>query len=46
LTDLITKNRNETPENLIDIIIKSLKAFAGGQEQSDDITLVIVKRDG
>lgn len=45
LTDLISKNRNETPENLIDIIIKSLKNFSGGQEQSDDITLVIVKRD-
>jgi sigma-B regulation protein RsbU (phosphoserine phosphatase) len=45
LADLITKNRNETPKNLIDIIIKSVRDFSGGQEQSDDITLVIVKRD-
>jgi sigma-B regulation protein RsbU (phosphoserine phosphatase) len=45
LIDLIIKNRNETPENLIDIIIKSVKDFSGGQSQSDDITLVIIKRN-
>ena len=45
LTDLIVKNRKETPESLIDIIIKGVKNFAGGQAQSDDITVVVVKRD-
>jgi len=45
LIDLIIKNRHELPENLIDIIINNVKIFTSGQAQSDDITVVIVKRD-
>ena len=45
LIDLIIKNRHESPENLIDIIINNVKIFTSGQAQSDDITVVIVKRD-
>jgi len=45
LIDLVLKHRNETPVNLIDIIIENVLGFSGSQSQSDDITLVIIKRD-
>jgi len=45
LIDLILQNRNESPLNLIEIIIKKIQEFSGNQSQMDDITLVIIKRN-
>ncbi len=45
LIDLILQNRNESPLNLIEIIIKKIQEFSGNHSQMDDITLVIIKRN-
>jgi len=45
LIDLILQNRNESPFNLIEIIIKKIQEFSGNHSQMDDITLVIIKRN-
>jgi sigma-B regulation protein RsbU (phosphoserine phosphatase) len=43
--DLVLENINESPENLIDIVIKKVQEFSGNQSQADDVTLVIIKRN-
>ena len=43
-TNLLLKNKEKTPLELIDIIIKEVKDFCEGQPQMDDMTLVIIKR--
>ena len=45
LREVILNNRNESPENLIDIIFKEVKKFCGNTPQMDDITIVIIKRE-
>jgi len=44
LIDIINKNRNVDPSNLIEIIIKEVQNFSGGIAQMDDMTLVIINR--
>ena len=38
------ENWNDSPEELIEKIIEAIYDFTGDSPQSDDITLVIVKR--
>jgi len=45
LIKLITKYKNEDIYKLIDRIIVAVNAFSEGVAQSDDITLMIIKRD-
>jgi serine phosphatase RsbU (regulator of sigma subunit) len=44
LENLIRTHRNETPDGLIDRIVAAVKSFVGGATQTDDMTLVVVKR--
>ena len=45
LKEVILKNRNETPQNLIEIILKDVQKFSGSAEQMDDMTVVVIKRE-
>jgi len=45
LTGLITKYKNEDIYKLIDRIIDEVNKFSDGVPQSDDMTLMIIKRD-
>lgn len=45
LREVILNNRNEPPENLIEIIFKEIQKFCGNTPQMDDITVVIIKRE-
>jgi sigma-B regulation protein RsbU (phosphoserine phosphatase) len=45
LIKLITKYKNEDIYKLIDRIIEAVNAFSEGVAQSDDITVMIIKRD-
>jgi sigma-B regulation protein RsbU (phosphoserine phosphatase) len=44
LENLIRTHRNETPDGLIEKIVAAVKSFVGGATQTDDMTLVVVKR--
>jgi sigma-B regulation protein RsbU (phosphoserine phosphatase) len=43
--ELLQYNRAESSEKIIDLIIESVKNFAGTTPQFDDITLVIIKKN-
>ncbi len=43
LIRLMEANRWRRPEELADVILEEVRQFSGGMEQSDDITLLIVK---
>ena len=45
LKEVILKNRNENPQNLIEIILKDVQKFSGSAEQMDDMTVVVIKRE-
>jgi serine phosphatase RsbU (regulator of sigma subunit) len=45
LPRLISENRSEAAERLIDKIIEAVGDFAGEKAQADDMTLVVVKRN-
>jgi phosphoserine phosphatase RsbU/P len=45
LKEVILKNRNELPENLIEIIFKEVQEFCNSAEQMDDMTIVVIKRE-
>jgi sigma-B regulation protein RsbU (phosphoserine phosphatase) len=45
LMEVILKNRNESPQKLIEIIFKEIRIFSGSAEQMDDMTIVIIKRE-
>ena len=45
LTELITKYKNEDAYKMIDKIMDAVNEFAEGIAQSDDMTLMIIKRD-
>jgi len=45
LKSVISKNRGETPHNMCKLVIQAVQDFTGTSELSDDITLVIVKRE-
>jgi sigma-B regulation protein RsbU (phosphoserine phosphatase) len=44
LTELLLKNHHLSPIELIDTIISTAKTFAGRMPQSDDMTILVVKR--
>jgi len=43
--ELIKKNKEKSAEELIKIIIKEITAYCEGQEQMDDMTLIVIKRN-
>lgn len=45
LKTIIEKNRHAYAENLIEIIFDAVKAFSKNVSQSDDMTLVVIKRN-
>ena len=44
LQTIIRENRSSTPHELIDKIVAAVRAHAGDQPQSDDMTLIVLKR--
>ncbi len=46
LADVVEKNRGRSASDLIESITAAARQHAGGRPQSDDMTLVVVKRDG
>ncbi len=44
LTEVLVKNHHLSPIDLIDTIISAAKSFAGRTPQSDDMTIIVVKR--
>ncbi|HKI77122.1 MAG TPA: GAF domain-containing SpoIIE family protein phosphatase [Ignavibacteriaceae bacterium] len=45
LLDLITKNKEKKADELIELIFKEVNDFSKGQPQSDDMTMVIIKKE-
>jgi phosphoserine phosphatase RsbU/P len=45
LEEIILKNKNETPEKLIEIIFNEVQKYSGNVPQMDDMTIVIIKRE-
>ncbi len=43
--DWLLEHPNCTPEETIELLIKDVKAFSKSDKQSDDITLVVIKRN-
>jgi serine phosphatase RsbU (regulator of sigma subunit) len=46
LKEVIVENRNDSAEELVDKIIRTAKYHEGDQPQMDDMTALIVKREG
>lgn len=44
LVDLIKKNRNLSPHDLLNLVLKDVKKFVDNYPQHDDMTIVILKR--
>jgi sigma-B regulation protein RsbU (phosphoserine phosphatase) len=44
LQEIITKRRTASPQEIIDNIISAVREHAAGTPQSDDMTLIVVKR--
>ena len=44
ILEIILSNRDASPEDLIEKVIASVREHAGDEEQSDDMTLLVVKR--
>ena len=44
LAEIVLKNRDLPPDQLVKKIHRSIKAYTRGAEQSDDITLMVVRR--
>jgi len=45
LLNLLKKNKEKPSEELINIIIKEVNSYCEGQEQMDDMTLIIIKKN-
>lgn len=45
LFDLVINNKNKNAEELIELIFKEVNNFSKGQPQSDDMTMVILKKE-
>jgi sigma-B regulation protein RsbU (phosphoserine phosphatase) len=46
LADLVTRFSRQSSPQLVDSIVEDVTRFAGGAEQSDDITVVVLGRNG
>ncbi len=44
LIDLLQRHHPRTPQEVIAAVLEALNAFVGNQSQSDDITMIVVKR--
>ena len=44
ILEIILGNRDASPEELIEKVITGVRDHAGGEEQSDDMTLLVIKR--
>jgi sigma-B regulation protein RsbU (phosphoserine phosphatase) len=44
LQELIQQHRNQSAGEMVDLIITAVKEFVSGNEQTDDITLICIKR--
>ncbi len=44
LIELLQRHHRRTPQEVIAAVLESLNAFVGNQSQSDDITMIVVKR--
>lgn len=44
LQNLLIENRDRSAEEIIDIVIKEVRKHAGAHPQSDDITMMVIKR--
>ena len=45
LIEILKKNYEENPEKIVDIITNSINKWMGGKHQSDDIALVVIKKE-
>ena len=45
LEKLVVDNRHQTPDNLINSIIRDVTRFVAGESRSDDITMVAIRRN-
>lgn len=46
LVDVIKRFQDDSAEKLIEAIISSVEAHSGNSAQTDDVTLVVIKRKG
>jgi serine phosphatase RsbU (regulator of sigma subunit) len=46
LAAVLRQNHHRSPQEIINAVLAELNAFAMGQSQSDDITMVVIKRTG
>ncbi|NTU86330.1 MAG: SpoIIE family protein phosphatase, partial [Chloroflexales bacterium] len=46
LAALLRANHHRSPDEIINAVLSAVTAFAGGQSQADDITMVVIKRAG
>jgi sigma-B regulation protein RsbU (phosphoserine phosphatase) len=44
LADLLKKNRSKSAQDIIDAVVDGVNVFSHNMQQSDDITIVVVKR--
>jgi len=46
LVEVLRQSRDSTSEKIVNAVVDAVKAFTGSAPQSDDITMVVVKRNG
>ncbi|NJN17856.1 MAG: SpoIIE family protein phosphatase [Oscillochloris sp.] len=44
LVEVLRANHHRSPQEIINAVLSALNIFAGGENQSDDVTMVVVKR--
>jgi serine phosphatase RsbU (regulator of sigma subunit) len=44
LADVVSRMRNESPQAIIEAVLAEVRRFAAGRPQTDDITLVVLRR--
>ena len=42
----LAANRTGTPQQILDSLLKDMRAFCGDAPQSDDVTIVMMRYDG
>jgi serine phosphatase RsbU (regulator of sigma subunit) len=46
LSEILTREENSSPDDIISEVVKELKIFEGDLEQFDDITMVVLRSEG
>ena len=44
IMELLAENRSDSSENILKKLIKTVNEFSAGVPQSDDITMVVIRR--